>query len=134
MTISDDQLIEQLRGVRKIVINACHGGFGLSHDAILRYHELNGDKIHWRAIDRASSWSPVVYFHDPNDEEHTYWSDHDIPRDDPVLVRIVEEMGGEAAGGSAAMLKVVKIPASVDWLVQEYDGLEWIAERHRTWS
>ena len=132
--ISDDELLEHLRGVRKIVINACHGGFSLSHDAILRYYELNGDKIHWRPIDRASSWSSIVYFHDPDDEEHTYWSDQDISRDDPVLVRVVEELGGERAGGQAAMLKVVKIPASVDWIRQEYDGVEWIAERHRTWS
>jgi hypothetical protein len=29
---------------------------------------------------------------------------------------------------------VVRIPADVDWVLQEYDGLEWIAERHRTWE
>jgi hypothetical protein len=28
---------------------------------------------------------------------------------------------------------VVQLPADVDWIVEEYDGQEWIAERHRTW-
>jgi hypothetical protein len=129
-----DELIEHLRGLREIVINECHGGFGLSHTAVLRYHELNGDKIYWRAIDRASSWSPVIYFFDRDDEKNSSWDDSDIDRDDPILVRVVKELGGEAAGGPHAVLKVVQIPANVDWIIQEYDGQEWIAERHRTWS
>jgi len=27
----------------------------------------------------------------------------------------------------------VEVPDDVDWYVEEYDGLEHIAERHRTW-
>ena len=49
-------------------------------------------------------------------------------------MRVVQEMGSEAAGGAMAMLKIVEIPESVDWCVQDYDGKEWIAEKHRTWE
>ena len=129
-----DELIENLRGVRKIVINKVHGGFGLSHEAILRYHELCGTKIYWQTMEPSSSWSPRIYYLDPECTDANYWSDTDILRDDPVLVRVVEELGGEAAGSQHAHLKVVRIPADVNWIVQEYDGLEWIAERHRTWQ
>jgi hypothetical protein len=54
-------------------------------------------------------------------------------RDDPLLVQVVEELGA-AASGSCADLKVVEVPDGVDWTIDEYDGNEWVAERHRTWS
>jgi len=57
---------------------------------------------------------------------------HQIPRDDPQLIQVVEEMG-EAAGGKCAELRVVEIPDNVLWLIEEYDGLEHVAEKHRTW-
>jgi hypothetical protein len=129
-----DELIENLRGIRKIVINRCHGGFGLSHAAILRYHELAGTRIYWQDVLPRGDWSPRIYFLDAECTDQYSWSEDDLERDDPILIRVVEEMGGEAAGSHYADLKVVRIPADVDWTVQEYDGLEWIAERHRTWE
>jgi hypothetical protein len=60
------------------------------------------------------------------------WYSSDIPRDDPVLVSVVRELG-DRANGNFAELKIVEIPASVDWQIDEYDGREWVAEVHRTW-
>jgi hypothetical protein len=127
----EHEIIRHLRGIRRVVINTCHGGFSLSHEAIVRYHELQGQTIHWRTTDYADV---LMYHTDLNDPEASPWSDQSISRDDPYLVRVVQEMGGEAAGGPAAMLKVVEIPESVAWHIQDYDGLEWVAENHRTWS
>jgi len=31
-------------------------------------------------------------------------------------------------------LKIVDIPDGVEWEIEEYDGMEWVAEKHRTWS
>ena len=92
---------------QKIVINVCHGGFGISDTAQLKYLELVGYNIpeyHW-----------------------------EIARDDPVLVQVVEQLG-RAASAPHAKLKVVEIPDGVEWTVHEYDGLEWVAEVHRTWN
>ena len=100
--------INKLKGVQYIVINDCYGGFGLSDRAMQEYKRLAG-------ISDAS------------------FSDRDIPRDDPYLVQLVRELG-MAANGTHANLKIVEIPGDVDWLVQEYDGAEWVAEKHRTWS
>ena len=58
---------------------------------------------------------------------------HDIPRDDPALVQLVEE-NSELASGRCAELKVVEIPDGVNFQIEEYDGNEWVAEVHRTWS
>ena len=101
------RLIEELKGIRRIVINDCYGGFGLSDKATKRYKELAGIE------------DPEFY-------------DRSIPRDDPYLVKIVREMGS-AANGRCANLKIVEVPADVNWIIEEYDGVEWVAEVHRTW-
>lgn len=122
---------KHLRGIRRVVINSCHGGFSLSHAAILRYHELQGQTIHWRPSGVGGTY---VYYRDPEDPQSSAWWEQDIARDDPYLVRVVQEMGGKDAGGAMAMLKIVEIPESVPWCVQDYDGNEWVAEQHRIWS
>lgn len=92
--------------MQKIVINVCCGGFGLSKKALARYNELTGS-----AYDYA----------------------FDIPRDCDTLVQIVDEMGKQS-WGAHSRLKIVEIPDDVDWQIEEYDGSEHIAEKHRTWS
>ena len=103
-----NKLLEELRGIRRIVINDCYGGFGLSDRALAEYKKLAGITA-----------------------EDFY--DRDIARDDPYLIKVVKDLG-MAASGRHSKLKIVEIPADVDWLVQEYDGAEWVAEKHRTWS
>lgn len=61
-----------------------------------------------------------------------YFSPRAIPRDDADLLAVVEELG-DAANGAYAKLEVVEIPADVQWTVEDYDGLERVAEVHRTW-
>jgi len=88
----------------KVVINGCYGGFGLSTKAMKRLKELGIDKDFW-----------------------------EIERNDPILVQVVEELGIEV-NDSYSELKVVEIPENIDWFIQEYDGLERIAEEHRVWK
>lgn len=53
-------------------------------------------------------------------------------RSDPLLIRVVEELGKKANGHCAA-LAIIEIPDGIEYDVEEYDGLEWVAEKHRTW-
>lgn len=141
----------------KIVINSEYGGFGLSDLAIDRYIELSGAKLfkHYDEI-----WKQTNYYYVPyeeykkvhkNDLTKTEWEGKDegygrygdsndlcwsyrhIQRNDALLVQVVEELG-ESANGKYAHLKVLEIPDDVEWQIEEYDGKEWIAEKHRTWS
>ena len=89
----------------KVVINDCYGGFGLTEAALNEY------KI------RKGVTDPNFYY-------------YDIPRECPVLVEMVER--GDV-DGDFSELKVVEIPDGVNWYIEEYDGLEHVAERHRTW-
>jgi hypothetical protein len=112
----------------KIVINKCHGGFGLNHEATLLYGKLKGLNIVWE-VDK----SKLYHYYIGEISDDTYFADWDIQRTDPALIEVVEKLG-ENAGGRGAELKVVEIPDDVDWQLQEYDGNEWIAEKHRTWK
>jgi hypothetical protein len=56
----------------------------------------------------------------------------DIERNDPYLVKLVEE-NSELYSGAHAELAVVEIDDGVDWEIDEYDGREHVAEKHRTW-
>jgi hypothetical protein len=62
-----------------------------------------------------------------------YYSTRDVERSDPDLVAVVRELGDEAAGDHA-QLDIVEVPDAVEWGIEEYDGMEWVAEAHRVWS
>ena len=131
----------------KIVINNCHGGFGLSDEAIERYIDLRGLSLY---KDFNSTWKtssyytvPVAEFEEAHKQDKKTgdyaksnalcWSHYDLERNDPLLIQVVEEMG-KNANNRFSELKIVEIPDDVAWHIQEYDGLEWVAENHRTWS
>jgi hypothetical protein len=128
----------------KIVINRDFGGFGLSPAALTRYAELKGyNIIEWDFTlksDDDSEWK-MRFMHPTysgkyedmtDDDKEGIISHYDIFRADPLLVQVVEEMG-ENANDRFAQLKVVEIPDDVEWIIEEYDGLEHIAEAHRIW-
>jgi hypothetical protein len=103
-----EKFVQELRGIRRIVINDCYGGFGLSDRALAEYKKLAGI----------------------TDED---FYDREISRDDPYLVKVIKDMG-MSANGKFSNLKIVEVPADVEWIVQEYDGAEWVAEAHRRWG
>ena len=117
--------------MREVVINTCFGGFGLSHEAIMAYSELA--LLNLLAVPRESSLIPYDYYLDGIQEEEHFWTDSWIKRDDPDLVKVVKSLG-ETASGKYAKLKIVSIPDDVKWHLCEYDGIEHVAEDHRTWS
>jgi len=125
-----NELIRHLKGIRRVVINDQHGGFGLSHEAKIKYLTLSSIAFTLEdQPDRDTQFKkgPLIMVCG-----HEYW-ERDIDRDDPVLVKVVQEMGADASG-EHAKLKIVEIPADVDWQIDEYDGSEWVAEKHRVWS
>ena len=117
--------------MKKIVINTCWGGFGLSDAAIKRYAELKGLNLVQKIEDIGHMNYTTLYYLNEVDDKN-YFTDHSIDRDDPFLVQLVEEMGNESNGGFSD-LKVVEIPDDVEWEIDEYDGREHVAEKHRVW-
>ncbi len=83
----------------RIVINRCFGGFALSPAATARYRELGG-------------------------AGNTSCDGRDLARHDPILVRVVEELGNKA-NGPYSELEVVEIEGTL-YRVTAYDGRETI--------
>lgn len=106
---------------QKIVINACYGGFSLSKKG-LEFMAAAGSPEAQKELDTPA----------PRRIMDSYYPD--IERNNPTLVATIEALGPMAAGGELANLKVVEIPDGVAWEIQEYDGNEWVAEKHDTWS
>lgn len=139
----------------KVVINKCYGGYSLSPEAVEALAKRKGLEINWfdARLGRTPEFAPMTYEeaklgrrvkdgelvfpvpiigNDPKADD-AWFETRPEKRDDPDLVAVVEELG-ERANGDHAQLAVVEIPDDVEYSIQEYDGIEWIAEKHRTWS
>lgn len=90
----------------KIAINTSYAPFSLSEKGVQRYKELSG------------GIEPDFYYRD---------------RTNFYLIRVIEELGPYSFG-YCCTLKVIHIPDDVRYSIMGYDGSEWIAEEHRTWS
>ena len=88
----------------RIVLNKCYGGFSLSKKACKELGMSEDD-----------------------------CPGRDVLRNDPKLIEIIEKLG-KKADGDYAELRIVEIPDDVEWEIEEYDGMEWVAEKHRTWG
>ena len=125
-----EELIKQLRGVQYIVINRAYGGFGLSREAVLLYLDLVG--ITYTLEDQEDRDTQTRLGSKIMINNKEFFERYDIERNDPALVTTVRRLGKNAAG-KFAKLKIVEVPAGIEWYIEEYDGQEWVAEKHRTW-
>ena len=85
--------------MKKVVLNNCYGGFGLSDKAL----ELIAKRKN--TTDRISHWS--------------------LQRDDKDLIAVVEELG-TAAEGRCSELIILEFDEGVEYDISEYDGSESI--------
>jgi hypothetical protein len=124
----------------KIVYNACYGGFGLSHEAIMRYAEIKGITLYHT---NESGFFNHYYLCPPDEYERLraedetkpigtsryarsnamYFSPRNIERSDPALVQVVQELGNKASDRYAE-LTIEDIPAGTLYRIDEYDGFE----------
>ena len=122
----------------KIVYNSSYGGFGLSHEAVMRYAEIKGITLY----SKKDSMDFYYYYTVPIEEyeriyrecvkegDYTrandlYFSPTSISRTDPALVQAVEELG-DAANEIYAKLRIEELPAGTLYRIDEYDGRETV--------
>ena len=124
-----EDLLRQLKGVQRIVINTRYGGFSLSREATLLYLELSGTAY---TLEQQEDRERQLRLGDRIMVEGYEFESRSINRGDPALVTTVRRLGSKA-DGDYAKLKIVEVPAGVAWQIDDYDGKEWVAEVHRTW-
>ncbi len=54
-------------------------------------------------------------------------------RTDGALIECIEELGDEASVEGFSELRIVEVPDDLNYVVDEYDGLETLHEAVRTW-
>ena len=140
---------------KEVVINKQFGGFSLSHEGVMEYAKNKGIKLYpyvdkrnidgslksFRDEDRIEPYTDqeaciIYYYTKPQkgkDRDDAFFSDRDIDRDDPALIKTVRKLKKDA-NGQCATLKIVKIPDDTEFEIDEYDGLESIHEKHRSWG
>ena len=125
----------------KIAINKCYGGFNLSKKGFERWIELGAKVKEENLNDKSTDYDICKYKseNNPNIYEYTIKYTDDIEngedfsiRSNFLLIQTIEELGKEA-NGPFSELCIVEIPDGVDYQIEEYDGNEWISEKHRTW-
>ena len=101
----------------EVVINQAWGGFGLSNKACDRLDELGcRPKVDYSDVE------------DPEGEDamnrYTFYSQ--IPRDNPLLIQVLKELGNDANGESARLvIKETETDNGAYWIA-EYDGQEQV--------
>ena len=136
--------------MKEVVINSCYGGFGLSPKAIKRYLELKGKECFVylnnvkletdEKIENNKNRMFLEYYTKDFGEIVAYtgninefrFSVYDLDREDKDLIRVIKELGTKA-DGTFSKLKIIEIPEDIEYTIEEYDGLESIEERHRSW-
>jgi len=138
----------------KIAVNKCYGGFSLSYAGVMEYANNKGIKLYAFIEERDDKGNinvnkfipynpekdglPLIIHYSTKPlkngkyDDKSYFSDSAIERDDPELIKTVEKLG-DKANGRCAKLEITEIPDGVQWEIEEYDGQEWVSEKHRTW-
>lgn len=143
--------------MKKIAVNKCYGGFSLSPKAESLYAKKLGKTAYFYysetlrepyirlSLDDLVSGkvTPFSVYTITEDLGETcsseelnrskeWLSARYIERDDPKLIEVIEELG-EDVNNRFSAIEIVEIPDDVEWQIEEYDGREWVAEKHRTW-
>lgn len=140
----------------EVVVNKCYGGFGLSPKAVTDYAKLAGIEIFLYVDNESVSEKEYkkISLEDLSKEDHfivyylktdvgdlatskeinagEWLNEHDLDRSDKNLITVIRTLGKEA-NGNHSELCIIEIPDDVKWEIGEYDGMEHVQEKHRTW-
>lgn len=95
----------------QVLINGCHGGYGLSEAAGRRLQEL-GVEV---GFIKDGDW---------------VWVNADVERHDPRLIQAFEELG-EKMGTTCSELHTVEVKGNL-YRIEQYDGMEWVVTPSQT--
>ncbi len=123
----------------KVVINKCYGGFSLSDEAyewliknkqwaVTEYNSMGGYKNRKAKLVRNREHVTLI-------GKYSLVQDSAQPkfRVDKDVIECIEELK-EKANRRHSDLKIVERPDGTDFTIEEYDGIEWVAEIHETWG
>lgn len=138
--------------MKKVILNKCFGGFDVSKEAYMLYAKRKGltlylyesefinRKFIYKKVNDDNSIFRHYFIKDMGDNVEISNEDYekyclylkDEHREDPILIEVVEELG-EKASGRFGNLKVVEIPDDLEYVIDEYDGIETLHQKVEEW-
>lgn len=140
--------------MKKVILNKCCGGFNVSKEAYELYANKKGLKLYLYKSDYINGkWIyKKVTANDSDSISNTYFikdmgnnveiSDEDYEkyslylddgyREDSTLIEVIEELE-EKASGIYGDLKIVEIPDNLDYVIDDYYGIETLHEKVKEW-
>ena len=137
--------------MKKVILNKCFGGFGVSKEAYELYAKKKGISVfHYTQEDLKKEIYTYAtddnrlfdfyftkdfgnYAYISNDDYKKYLLNLDEKfREDKTLIEVVEELG-EKASAFYSNLKIVEIPDDLDYVIDNYDGIETLHQKVQEW-
>lgn len=117
----------------KVAINKCYGGFVLSNAAHERLIALGVPHYaKWDEIPKNEEPYVVDYNGFGEDKYASNFRDY-TKRNHPLLIQAIEELGEDKSSGMFGEIRVIEIPDDIEFEIDDYDGIESIHEKHRSW-
>lgn len=123
----------------EVVVNRCFGGFGLSDAAFEALIKKGWAVTKYNAEGLLENPEAPIVANRASDLSFmgvynfgSYRDDEPELRTHPDIISAVKELG-DKVNNRFSELEVVEVPDDIHWHIEEYDGLEYIAEDHRTW-
>ena len=133
----------------KVILNKCFGGFDVSDAAYELYAKKKGIALYWYVQNengcyfsrddksgRVLKYCFTEDFGDNPKRDDIDWDKmlylNSEKREDKVLIEVVEELG-DVASGSFGELVVVEIPDDMNYVIDDYDGIETLHARVEVW-
>ena len=120
----------------KIAVNKCFGGFSVTREVVDKLrkkgHKITviGEMYSDGSGPRKASFYEENY-HLSNIDFGIDGDDYNKHRCHTDLIEAIETT--KKPSGSMAEIEIVEIPDDVDWELDEYDGIETIREKSRSW-
>jgi hypothetical protein len=112
------------------VLISTSSSFWLSREAVLRAREFDAS---WAFPDSIAIKGEPKCWMDDKDRDEMYSIPSGVPRHDPVLLQVFDELGGEKmAGKGYGEIICIEVPDDLTYYIGSYTG-EWVAEQHREW-
>lgn len=135
----------------KVVINKCFGGYGLNMKAQKEIARLKGMQLWFytgsgRIAERLKMVKDevepfILVAVTKNFGNEATWGEIDnfifnakeLERNDKDLTQALENLGVKNCNTRFSELKIVKIPDGMEYEITDYDGVETLHEKHRSW-
>lgn len=135
----------------KVILNKCYGGFSVSPKVYELYAKAIGKKTYFYNMQYSDGIVKYIKTDEPTffsscflrdygdvvQENEINWTKENLHidgdyREDEKLIKIIEELG-EDANTQYSNLKIVEIPDGMQYVIDDYDGIETLHEDVETW-